>query len=164
MIKVGGVSSVPIAHRSIAGVAVALLFFVCAGAGIAEAGDSAKNKASQQMTWGYKAAKAGYWLEALDRFERANALTPNQPRILNNIAVALEASGRFEEALLAYETGLGVAPNDRVLRRNFSRFREFYDSQVARKPAPKEKVEEAENSSDDDGEDGDSEKGASDDD
>jgi tetratricopeptide (TPR) repeat protein len=100
------------------------------GAGSASAGDSAKNQASQQMKWGYKAAKSGYWLEALDRFERANVLTPGQPRIMNNIAVALEATGRFEEARLTYETGLSVAPNDRTLRRNFSRFMEFYSAQV----------------------------------
>jgi Flp pilus assembly protein TadD len=95
------------------------------------AGDPAKNEASDQMKWGFQAAKRGYWLEALDRFERANGLTPNQPRILNNIAVALEASGRFQDALAAYESALAVAPNDKVLRRNFSRFKEFYDAQVA---------------------------------
>jgi tetratricopeptide (TPR) repeat protein len=83
------------------------------------------------MKWGFQAAKRGYWLEALDRFERANDLTPNQPRILNNIAVALEASGRFDDALAAYEAALAVAPSDKVLRRNFTRFREFYDAQVA---------------------------------
>jgi tetratricopeptide (TPR) repeat protein len=101
------------------------------GASGALAGDPAKNQASQQMKWGYKAAKQGYWLEALHRFERANELTPNQPRVINNIAVALEASGRFEEARLTYETGLSIAPNDRTLRRNFSRFMEFYSAQIA---------------------------------
>ena len=100
------------------------------GAGPVTAGDPDKGRAADQMKWGYQAAKRGYWLEALNRFEKANGLTPNQPRILNNIAVALEASGRFEEALVAYETALGAAPNDKVLRRNFARFKEFYDAQV----------------------------------
>jgi len=149
--------------------AVILVLVLVAVTGIGEAGDSAKNEASKQVKWGYKAAKAGYWLEALDRFERANELTPNQPRILNNIAVALEAAGRFEEALLAYETGLSVAPNDRVLRRNFSRFREFYDSQVQPPSAPDEADEQTgeEPSSDTDANTGtadeDSEEGTSDD-
>jgi Flp pilus assembly protein TadD len=94
------------------------------------AGKPAK-QAEDQVNRGYRAAKRGYWQEALFRFERANALTPDEPRILNNIAVALEASGRFEEAMAAYETALAVAPNDRVLRQNYSRFKEFYDAQVA---------------------------------
>jgi len=94
------------------------------------AGDAAAKQASEQIQRGYTAARQGYWLEALFRFERANALTPNQPHILNNIAVSLEASGRFEEALATYETALSVAPNDQVLRRNFSRFKEFYEAQM----------------------------------
>jgi tetratricopeptide (TPR) repeat protein len=110
-------------------------------AGVVEAGNSVKDQARDQMKWGYKAAKRGYWLEALDRFERADQLTPDQPRILNNIAVALEASGRFEEALLTYETALNLAPNDRVLRRNFSQFREFYEARVAPPLPPEEEAE-----------------------
>ncbi len=58
------------------------------------------------MEWGYKAARRGYWQEALLRFEHANQLTPDRPRILNNIAVAQEANGLFEQALLTYQMGL----------------------------------------------------------
>jgi tetratricopeptide (TPR) repeat protein len=134
----------------VVGIVVALMM----GSSPVEAGDSAKNQASQQMKWGFKAAKEGYWLEALDRFERANNLTPNQPRILNNIAVALEASGRFDEAKLAYETGLSISPNDRALRRNFSRFMEFYKVQVEAAEEDKE--------ADEDGGPGDAAKGGSD--
>jgi hypothetical protein len=57
---------------------------------------------------------------------------------MNNIAVALEASGRFAEALLVYETALSVAPNDRVLRRNYSQFKEFYETRVAPPPPPED--------------------------
>jgi len=96
----------------------------------ATAGDAAARQASEQIERGFTAAKNGYWQEALFRFERANTLTPNQPRILNNIAVSLEAAGRFEEALATYESALAVAPNDRVLRQNYSRFKEFYESQM----------------------------------
>lgn len=115
-------------HQSLIAAAVGCVL-LCGAAPIM-AGDSAKGRAADQMKWGFQAAKRGYWLEALDRFEKANNLTPNQARILNNIAVSLEASGRFEEAREAYETALGVAPNDKILRRNFARFKEFYDAQV----------------------------------
>ena len=89
-----------------------------------------KKEASLEMEFGYKAARRGYWQEALMRFERANELTPNQARILNNIAVAQEANGLFEQALLTYQTGLAVDPHDKALRRNYARFQEFYASYV----------------------------------
>jgi tetratricopeptide (TPR) repeat protein len=144
---------VPVAHGAITRIAAVLVLTLFMGAGGVLAGDPAKNNASQQMKWGYQAAKKGYWLEALDRFERANELTPNQPRVINNIAVALEASGRFEEARLTYETGLSIAPNDRVLRRNFSRFMEFYSAQVAVETEEEEAAGEAAKPEDEDGDD-----------
>jgi Flp pilus assembly protein TadD len=107
-----------------------LALAVIAATPAATAGDAAAKQASEQIERGFTAAKDGYWQEALFRFERADALTPNQPRVLNNIAVALEASGRFEEALAAYESALSIAPNDQVLRRNYSRFKEFYEAEL----------------------------------
>ncbi len=89
------------------------------------------------MEWGYKAARRGYWQEALMRFEHANELTPDQPRILNNIAVAQEALGLFEQALLTYQTGLTLAPGNGSLQRNYARFQEFYSAYVA----PPEEIE-----------------------
>lgn len=112
-------------------------------ASTATAGDAAAKQASEQVERGYTAARNGYWQEALFRFERANALTPNQPRILNNIAVSLEASGRFEEALATYESALSVAPNDQVLRRNYSRFKEFYEAQLKSTPDAVEEKDDA---------------------
>ena len=101
------------------------------GVGIAEAGNPASKEASAEMKWGFKAAKRGYWQEALLRFEHANELTPNQARILNNIAVAQEANGLYEMALLTYQEGLALEPNNNALRRNYTRFQEFYSSYVA---------------------------------
>lgn len=100
-----------------------------------------KEQAHEQMKFGVKAANRGYWLEALMRFEHANRMTPNDPHILNNIAVALEAAGRFEQALVAYQSALAVAPQDRTLQRNYKFFKEFYDENVAQ-PATEEKTEE----------------------
>lgn len=116
--------------RATVAVVATVIIAMVAGAGPALASKSPAKQASEQVNRGYKAAKSGYWQEALFRFERANELTPNDPRVLNNIAVALEASGRFEEAMVAYQTALAVAPNDRVLRENYSRFKEFYETQV----------------------------------
>ncbi len=97
----------------------------------AAAGDGAKKEASAEMEWGYKAARRGYWQEALVRFQHANDLTPNRPEVLNNIAVAQEANGFYEEALLTYQTGLAIDPGDGALKRNYARFQEFYASFIA---------------------------------
>ncbi len=150
----GGYDVVRPSRYSIVVTGCALLLGLLLGSTSVWAGDPAKERASDQMKWGYQAARRGYWLEALDRFEKANDLTPGQPRILNNIAVALEASGRFEEALLAYETALAVAPNDRILRRNFSQFKEFYAAQVAIEEPPDEGAGDEKPQSEEQGKDG----------
>jgi Flp pilus assembly protein TadD len=117
----------------------ALVLALALSTGVAIAGDPAAKEASAEMKWGYKAARRGYWQEALMRFKHANELTPNQPRILNNIAVAQEANGLYEMALLTYQEGLAMAPDNSALRRNYTRFQEFYSSYIA---APAETTEE----------------------
>ena len=105
---------------------------VCLGlGGTVLAKNPNEKQASEELEFGYKAAKRGYWQEALERFELADELTPNQPRILNNIAVALEANGRFEEARTTYRAGLAIKPSDSALKRNFDRFEEFYATFIA---------------------------------
>ena len=123
-----------------------LLLLVMLAAGTVVAGDPNVREADAEMEWGYKAARRGYWQEALMRFEHADQLTPNQPRILNNIAVAQEANGRFEAALLTYQTGLAIAPNNDALRRNYTRFQEFYTNNIAvpeETPTPDEGADDA---------------------
>ena len=100
-------------------------------AGAASAGDPNAKESEAEMKFGFKVARKGYWQEALMRFERANELTPNQPRILNNIAVAQEANGLYEMEMLTYQESLALDPNNNALRRNYTRFQEFYASFVA---------------------------------
>ena len=99
--------------------------------GSAFAGNPNAKEAEADMKFGFKVARRGYWQEALERFEHANELTPDQPRILNNIAVAQEANGMYEMALLTYQEGLALDPSNTALRRNYARFQEFYASYVA---------------------------------
>jgi len=99
--------------------------------GAAFAGNPNAKEASAEMKWGFKVARQGYWQEALMRFEHANQLTPGQPRILNNVAVAQEANGLYEMALLTYQEGLSLDPNNNALRRNYMRYQEFYASYIA---------------------------------
>lgn len=97
-----------------------------------------KRDAKHEMEIGFAAARNGYWQEALMRFERADALTPDQPHILNNLAVAREATGDFDGALLTYEKALEVAPGERSIARNYDLFKKFYQENVANPEAEPE--------------------------
>ena len=127
-------------------VGAALVLVAMISTGAAFAGSPDAKEASAEMKWGFKAARRGYWQEALMRFEHANELTPGQARILNNVAVAQEANGLFEMALLTYQEGLSLAPNNSALRRNYMRFQEFYASYIAPpEEAANEGAEDAKN-------------------
>ena len=100
----------------------ALLVASCASSGASAAG------ADRQLEFGVDMAQRGLWSEALFRFERAQRLDPNSFRVLNNLAVAYEANGRFDDALATYRRALALDPANRDLRRNYARFVEFYQS------------------------------------
>ncbi len=104
-----------------AGLALLVLSTVACASGYGPA-----RSADAQLAFGVDMAKRGLWDEALFRFRQAEKIDPSDPRIVNNLAVAYEATGRFEEALELYRRALRMSPNDRTLRRNYSRFIEFY--------------------------------------
>ncbi|MFI5165485.1 MAG: tetratricopeptide repeat protein [Thermoanaerobaculales bacterium] len=85
-------------------------------------------QANAEMRAGVWAAQHNYWQEALFRFERAKALKPNDPEVLNDVAVALEALGRYDEALKTYKLALQGSPKSIALKKNYARFAEFYTS------------------------------------
>ena len=84
--------------------------------------------AADQKTYGARMAERGFWREALFRFERAAKLAPDDPEILNNLAVASEAVGETAKALAAYKRALELRPDDAKIKRNYARFAEYYTS------------------------------------
>ena len=88
----------------------------------------AANQAADQKAYGAKMAQRGFWREALFRFERAARLAPEDPEILNNLAVACEATGETARALAAYKKALELRPDDSRIKRNYARFAEYYTS------------------------------------
>ena len=105
------------------------VFLLLTGPGAA---DAQKRKvtpeAREQWKFGVDMANRGLWSEALFRFEQARRIEPEHPKILSNIAVAHEALGLFEEALSYYQQALRLAPRERDVRRNYSRFVEYYQN------------------------------------
>ena len=105
-------------------VASLLVLLSVAAAAPAAAADAAE----KQLQFGANMARRGLWKEALFRFQQAARHDPENPRILNNIAVSYEALGLFDEALDAYRKALRAGPADRELKGNYARFAEFYQS------------------------------------
>jgi Flp pilus assembly protein TadD len=85
-------------------------------------------QASDQKAYGAQMAQQGFWKEALFRFDRASRLAPEDPEILNNVAVACEAVGETARALAAYKRALELRPDDAKIKRNYARFAEYYTS------------------------------------
>ncbi len=97
-------------------------------------------KASQQLRFGAKVARLGYWQEARFRFEHAVALDPGNARAHNDLAVALEAVGEFGAAFEEYKKAVSLAGSDTSIRQNYTKFAEFYSAYTKRvgkvSPAP----------------------------
>ncbi len=113
-------------------VAWGLLLAVFAGSveGQRRGGQKRKVSPEARLQWqfGVDMASRGLWSEALFRFDQARRIEPEHPGILSNIAVAHEALGLFEEALGYYREALRLAPRERDVRRNYSRFVEYYQN------------------------------------
>jgi tetratricopeptide (TPR) repeat protein len=109
------------AGRAVLLTGAVLVLVACGSAPVAD-------RPGEQIDFGVDMARRGLWSEALFRFERAARMEPDSFRALNNLAVAYEANGRFEEALETYRRALRLQPANRDLRRNYARFAEFYQS------------------------------------
>jgi tetratricopeptide (TPR) repeat protein len=85
-------------------------------------------RAQDQVEFGVDMAQRGLWSEALFRFRQAERVGDNRASVLNNIAVAYEALGLFDQAQAYYKKALDADPRNVGLKRNYSRFVEFYQS------------------------------------
>src|SRR5688572_31923232 len=99
--------------------------------GTAAAHAAAAPSVGSQLKFGVEMAQRGLWNEALFRFRQAERLSPEDVSVLNNLAVAYEALGQFEEALQHYQRALRVDANSRDLKRNYARFSEVFQSYQA---------------------------------
>lgn len=105
-----------------------LAVFLLAGALASCSASKPPGDARSQLDFGIDMARRGLWNEALFRFEAARRQRPDDVRALNNVAVACEAVGRFEDALEAYRAALKLDPSNRQAKQNYARFVEFYQS------------------------------------
>ncbi|HEX3554423.1 MAG TPA: tetratricopeptide repeat protein [Thermoanaerobaculia bacterium] len=110
--------------------ALPLLVAACSGHG-------KPDQASSQLAFGVDMARRGLWKEALFRFQEAEKIDPQNPRVQSNLGVAAEAAGQFDKALGYYQKALRLAPNDKGIRTNYTRFVEFYQGFKGQRDAKK---------------------------
>ncbi len=111
-----------------------VLILALGGGAQAEKKEKGEASVKEQLRFGVKMAERGLWREALFRFRQAQRLDPQNPEVLNNVAVAHEALGLFEQALTLYRQALELDQDNKTLRRNYARFVEFY--QAYKPPEP----------------------------
>ena len=84
-----------------------------------------RSKAKEQVEFGVKVAQNGLWNEALYRWKRAVEIDPSYAAAWNNLAIAYEHEGRFEEAKQAYEKALQLDAKNMLIRQNYDLFKEI---------------------------------------
>jgi Tfp pilus assembly protein PilF len=84
-----------------------------------------RGKAREQVDFGIKVAQDGLWNEALYRWQKAVELDPSYAAAWNNLAVAYEHEGRFDDAKKAYDKALQLDPKNLMIKQNYDLFKEI---------------------------------------
>lgn len=88
---------------------------------------SDRSKAQEQVEFGIRVAQNGLWNEALYRWQKAVEIDPTYAAAWNNLAIAYEHEGRFEDAKKAYEKALDLDSKNVMIRQNYDLFKEIND-------------------------------------
>lgn len=116
-----------------------LLLLPAAAAARDREGPSDKD-VKQMIEFGIRLGRQGLWKEALYRFQEALRYDPENPKLLNNIAVALESQGDLEGAREFYMKARELDDSARYIERNIADFEELftalqqYEEQFRKKP------------------------------
>jgi len=70
-----------------------------------------------------KLAREGLWQEMIFRLEKARTAGNDSAALHNNLAVALECLGRYEEADREYQLAMKLAPADSRIQSNYNLFK-----------------------------------------
>jgi Flp pilus assembly protein TadD len=121
--------NVPDMYARAAAIVFAFVFVASAAAA------DERSAAKEQVDFGIKVAQNGLWREAQYRWERAVQLDPTYAEAWNNLAIAYEHSGRFDDARNAYETAIKLDPKNMLIRQNYDLFKEINDRTQKRRGA-----------------------------
>ncbi|MCJ7581878.1 MAG: tetratricopeptide repeat protein [Candidatus Aminicenantes bacterium] len=87
---------------------------------------------NSQMQFGIQAAQKELWNEAIFRWEKVLEINPESGAAYNNLAVAYERNGEWDNAGKAYEAAMKFAPKNKYIQANYEKFK-------TRREAPEKK-------------------------
>jgi len=90
-----------------------------------------KAELKQILRFAADMAQSGNWREARYRWETADREQPDNPRVLNNLAVASEALGETDQARAYYDRALALSDDDERIRDNRNRFLRTLEQRAA---------------------------------
>lgn len=79
-----------------------------------------------QLHFGIEAAQNDLWDEAIFRWKKVLLSNPQSSAAHNNLAVAYEKKGLWEEAKKEYEAALKLTPQNTYIKTNFQNFKKHY--------------------------------------
>ena len=80
-----------------------------------------------QLHFGILAAQTDLWDEAIFRWKKAVELDPDSSSAHNNLAVAYEKKGLWEEARKEYEIAIKLSPKNEYIQSNYNKFKKRID-------------------------------------
>ncbi len=89
---------------------------------------SGDRKQRERLDFAVKMAKRGSWREARYRWQKANRVEPQDPYIVNNLAVAEEALGNMDDATKLYVEALALSRGNEDISDNARRQSRFLRS------------------------------------
>jgi Tetratricopeptide repeat len=95
------------------------------------------SRESTQNDFGVNMARMSLWREAMFRFRKAVEMNPQNAMAHNNLAVAYEANGNFEDARREYLEALRLDRSNDYIKKNYSRFVEFLARNKKRSTSPR---------------------------
>lgn len=101
-------------------ISMSLLFSFC----------SVKHSYKSEFDFANKLAQQSLWKEAHWRWQKVLASGTESAALYNNIAIALEQMGRFEEAEKAYKKAMKLAPHNSSIQGNYKNFKKFIKGEV----------------------------------
>ena len=109
------------------------IVFVLALAFAAPLSADRRSEAKAQVDLGIQFAKTQLWREAEFRWEKAVELDPTYASAWNNLGIAYEHQGKFEDAKKAYDKAQALDPKNTFIRQNVDQFMEIYERQNRRR-------------------------------
>ncbi len=83
----------------------------------------ARQMMDNQLLFGIQAAQQDLWEEAIFRWQKVISSDPDSAAAHNNLAVAYEKKGLWDEAKNEYEIALKLSPGNELIKANYEKFK-----------------------------------------